>query len=258
MRSASMRRRVTAVSCLVNLVFLGMASIVYADGFILKLPEDGTRVFYSGVFKAFEADADNKAPFKPGDKISFELASVGKEIVKGQPCRWIEFSFAIKDEEGEMKERFLVLYPEKYLAEGQQALEHVIRGAQARNGKPQPGVGRRSFTDFDSSPLGLFVGAPSEKRQDIAMRKVKVGDQTYDCAGVRQVVVGKKRSNKRLKVELSTWRNENVPFGVAAAEMKIHEHGSTVTVELSVVKIQKNAKPSIPLKAAVAVKKKEE
>jgi hypothetical protein len=131
-----MEKKMIRIFCAFVLVVVG-GSVACGDGLIWQLPPDGTTVGFQGEcegeFKpVLSKDFADKMPSQEVEKleqpqkikmkIGVTVSSVGQTTRAEQKCRWIEIALRSDDTENILK----ILVPEKYLARGEDPLDHAI------------------------------------------------------------------------------------------------------------------------------------
>lgn len=196
-------------------LFAILAGDALADGLIHQVPVDGSWV-------QFEVTG---AGLKPNGDVSTKITgtvtvkSVGSEEVEGAACRWIELETELAAEadrgaKGKQSEVFKLLIPTQYLVAGQNPIEHVLKAWKSRNPGGGPveldlkGSGSRDVRSLDELLNGGISDAT--KREDV---ELMVPGGTFRCTQLE----GKTSSKARdVDVEIQTWLNTHLPFGVAA------------------------------------------
>jgi hypothetical protein len=201
--------------------FLAIAAILVsvapaiADGIISQLPPDGSWVQYDVTGEALEPSGNVSVTLKG----TFKLSSVGREMLDGNPCRWIEIETAIEfgrgEEKRELTEIVKLLVPEKFLVNGQNPSAHVLK-AWKQDGQ---GVARelnlkgddaREVTSLDEifhGPLNL-----KETKEDVAL-ETPAGN--FRCQSIKAKQIPEQR-DAPVEFSTQTWLADKTPFGVVA------------------------------------------
>lgn len=204
-------------------VLLANASSIRADGFIQKLPDNGTwaRYFMTLTEK------------HPGD---FEIVgtltvrSVGRETAEGIDCRWIEFDVEGSIDGRNLWHRYKVLAPEEDFAEEKRSAVRIIRGWQQDNFDEKP----ERITAGDSSQhfnLMHQLCRPMKGRNVVSEpRKLDFQKGTLECRSGISGELEKSETNTRQRFVFTIWPHEKAPFGSARAEYKtlLDEKGKTI------------------------------
>lgn len=228
--------------CMV-ICFLSAASFSRADGLIHKLPKDGSWVEYeltgSGLTPTGEVRMTTTG--------TVTVKSVGQEKVDGKSCRWIEMEIAMeaKTSRGLRSRRiddYKLLIPEDDLAAGKDPLAHVsrllkkdVRGfVTEHNLKDGAAEKLKGLATWISKPLGK-----SEQEKDV---ELKAPDGTYKCTRISGKQAG---DSEGVEMDLETWVTDQVPFGVAAYQVKTQRKEGSNSFELKFVKTGTDAKSSV-------------
>ena len=247
------------------------AATARADGLLYQLPKDGTWAKYDAAF-SIEHDQMGKTMLGKG---SLRMASVGQVTEEGQPCRWIEVAVEMRSEaredlkipEGEYKEVWKVLVPEKYLAKGETPLNHAIRAwmadfardAPKKPSGPDTVPKARQWLDVEKlreGPLPMALAGPPKgvSKLDKAEVESKLGKLT--CEGVRGVLefndpIAMIRSTTTIETRL----HAKAPFGVVSSRWTIEEtwkaetkpdHGMKMVWDFKLVDLGDGAKSELP------------
>lgn len=213
-----------------------------ADGLIFNLPPDGTRVSFEysqrGRITHFSgvSDEDRDALIKMQKqeietKGSITIASVGTVNHGGEPCRWIEIAWTMKQdvEKDYRKEISKFLIPVKYLTSGADPLSHVIK-IYHFNVPGNPDV--REIVDEDHRKIELdrfrqFFPKPVSKSNRVhklfknqevetPIGKVSCSRHLFDSHFDTQLGGPTRMQWSGIH---NIWRNDDVPFGVVALSL---------------------------------------
>src|SRR5579872_666318 len=126
-----MRYVATAAALIITLVGFGSAREAWAGGLLQKLPDDGIWARFDQVTEQFSVKTGE--PLGQPARGSLTLSSVGKTVVDGEACRFVEFSFSSKvrgpeGHEDDILNVWKLLIPESRVQAGQNPLDHVRRG----------------------------------------------------------------------------------------------------------------------------------
>jgi hypothetical protein len=203
--------RARLVLSLLLLVF--SAGLAKADGLLCQLPKDGTWATYDL----------NMAMTMPGGESAaakgvIRIASVGQATTDDNlPCRWIEveckMAIAMDEHKTEKTQTWKMLIPEKYLAQGETPLDHVLKGWTWQDqGQPQK---LDNPNDIDTGPLPLILSAPWKelKRLDKVAVDCKLGKVA--CDGVQGSLEFKTKDGQAMKCKLEARLHPDSPFGTA-------------------------------------------
>jgi hypothetical protein len=180
-----------------------------AEGLLYQLPEDGSWVRFDAPY-TFKFDGMDKPDQGTG---TMTMASVGKVLEGGQPCRWIEFNVHLKDSGTEHTLIRKLLIPEKYLKKGENPTQHVVRGWAKYDNEDV----ERAVPLHGRWPAYLAGPFQDEKQLDKQLVEGKLG--SLECAGSTgwiQFSEGPLTS----KVTFETRLHDKAPFGVLSTRMK--------------------------------------
>jgi hypothetical protein len=199
------------------------ADLARADGLIYQLPEDGASVTfaYSEVVNGVEKN----------QKDGLVISSVGKAVVDGEDCRWIEIR-AIDPNAGETDpETFLIfklLISERHLGKGKSARDHVIRG-WLKNGNEDvfelnDPKSIKTGIDLFYPPLPKLLSGPPGEQKELAKVEIDGNLGKISCAGVSGSYNERGQgAGQRLDFR-TTFENrlhEKAPFGVVSSAWKV-------------------------------------
>ncbi len=215
-------------------VFLAQPAFTFADGLLLRLPEDGTRAKYS-------LDLSEGGQAMSG---SLEIRSVGKEDVDGKACRWIEMTM-----EGPGNVTLKLLVPEEELKLGGSPL-HKASKVYLDQGL---GSGPDEITDPNSPLLGpfpAFLSAPAttEKLEESTLT-TDAGE--FECQGFKTQQTFK-QGDQTIEVTSETRFSDTqeAAFGTVefAMEFKL-DNGRSGTVTVKLTETGDDAKPKLEIKS---------
>ena len=233
-----MRFREVASLGLVVLVLA--ATTVRADGLIATLPKDGTGASYS---LKIRGSKDGQEQMVSG---RLTLSSVGSEVKDGQPCRWIELGFIVKDGEQEFGDysKFLIL--EKHLQPGNNPLQHVIKAWRRRGPKDAPVKAFTTPEDSLQGPLPVFLSGPLDKPKKLPAKEIESALGKLKCTGVTGAYKYKSKTGS-VTGTIELRHHAKSPFGVVAATydmtIKQGERTEKFRFDLKLAKITTKAKP---------------
>jgi hypothetical protein len=198
-----------------------------ADGLFYQLPKDGT-------WARYDMEIDGRVEMEIGGKIdqpelkgggSLRMASVGRTIEKGEPCRWIEVKLHAKMRIGDGKEYVdrrtaKVLIPERYLKKGESPLDHVVRG-WCRIDDREPGK-LEDPKNVDESPLAILLAAPLKDVEELEEVVVESKLGKLSCAGRAGRMEFRMRGNCTLHIKLENRLHPKAPFGVVSSRWIMH------------------------------------
>jgi hypothetical protein len=232
-------------------------SPVQGDGLLYSLPVDETWCSYAMKSSVLSTRKGEKEPTTIEGVLT--LASVGKETIKGEQCRWIELVIEVNPPKGEkQKSIFKGLIPEKYLAKGENPSGRWLKGwVQLGDGKPQ-GLTPEMLAS-PSMKLNLFVSGPLQEAKPLEKKAIETGLGKLTCGGVSGVLVVKggsisdengKVSVGDAKVHFQNYFHEKAPFGVAWCRIQtgLPEQGKGIALEevLTLKAIGTGAKSRLP------------
>jgi hypothetical protein len=246
-----------------NLLFVLLAigvlplSPLRGDGLLYSLPADGTWCTYAVKSSFLSTMKGEKEPMTIEGVLT--LASVGKERVKGEQCRWIELVIEVNPPKGEkLKSIFKGLIPEKYLAKGENPSGRWLKGwVKLGDGKPQA-----LTPELLASPLmklNLFVSGPLQEAKPLAKKAIETGLGKLSCEGVSGVLVLKGGSTsvkdgkvtvRDATIRLQNYFHEKAPFGVAWSRIRMgppeQEKGIALEEFLTLKEVGTGAKSQLP------------
>ena len=237
---------ITALTIAVALVL--HAPLAVADGLIQQLPMDGSWV-------RFDLTGEGRSP--SGDvgvtlKGTMTLRSVGREMVDGAECRWVETETSIEFQRGgatsQVGEVLKLLIPEKFLAADQNPRAHVLKAwKKDREGVRELDLKGTDAREVESADELFHAPIPGAKREEGIELKVTGG--TFRCSHV-SAKSKSKQGNSDIELTTETWLTEKVPFGVAGYRLSKSRSANgasqgTRTMEIKVAESGKDAKSAI-------------
>jgi len=246
--------------CLLVLTFLCIAvHRLPADGIIQRLPEDGTWVRYT--LKTTQTSPGKGEPFVSEGTIT--IASVGKEDVKGEACRWVEIVIESwlkdrKESKETAKTLFKALIPEKYLKKGADPRGHWVKGwAKIGNQKLQA-----ITPELLASPqLNLnLLTAPWQETKSLKKKAFQTNLGELQCEGLSGQLVLKDGivdningmvTKRNAIMRFQGYFHEKAPFGVAWLEVSLEpesrtENDASHREVLSLQEVGSDAKSALP------------
>jgi len=202
--------------CLALLVLAPVAATARADGMVYQLPEDGTWAEFKsrGEMTVMEKDQSVTGTIR--------IASVGRTVEQGAPCRWIEVKLDMKrGDNDEVSIISKVLVPEKFLVAGEKSLQHAVR-AIIKEGESEP----KEVDDpenFDHGPLPLILADPLKKSKELEAREIKSKLGKLSCKGVGGRLSFKPQHSDGITVRVQTRLHPDAPFGVVSSRWTIEE-----------------------------------
>lgn len=207
-----------------------------ADGLIRQLPKDGAWVSF---YCAEEFDDGAKR------ELYVTIQSVGREDVKGEPCRWLELKYQRPAEWPHGKAAvWKVLVPEKQFGPGGDPLGHVVKSWYQEAGE-----------DAVEEPVGpilprLHLVLPTP----ITGSKEVRGEQHFDWQKGRltstTALVGTARHVYKVETVKAAYRvalSAQVPFGVAGMKVELESSiGYKGTVQFWLVDMGAGATSAAP------------
>jgi hypothetical protein len=245
--------RTFSLIALFSLLF--SAEFASADGFLQKLPKDGTRAVYTlnGKFKATAGPNGQMAEGKIDGSI--QITSVGQATENNEPCRWIEIKVdmgvAMGDQPGPHKVIvYKLLIPEKFLVKGQSPLDHVVRAWSKEDQREATEL--KDPKNIELGPLPILLAGPMQDAKPLDKAEVdsKLG-QKVPCEGVAGTVDYAMKDGKKMQCKMENRVHEQSPFGIVAATWTVEikkENDSEGGMEWSIVlsDIGENAKSELP------------
>ncbi len=222
------------VTLLAGLMLFALGSFCQADGLFMRLPEDGTWAKYS-----LELDFDDR-PIS-GNLI---IRSVGQETVAGAAYRWIEVSMEIP-----YSVTTKILVPEEQLKAGGSPLKNASKIYFCES--PGEIAQVDDLKSVTIGPFAAFLGGPLQDAEKLEANTTKTAAGEFECQGVK----GKRKLQERSRMidvtEESRFSDaEEAAFGVVQYKLEVSTpRGHNGNIELNLIEIGDDAKPSIEVKA---------
>jgi len=207
------------------------ANATRADGLIHKLPADGSWARYDLQWHG-PAPTGGLAVLRTG---TLTVSSVGRSVVDGDQCRWIEIRNASERDGQEVVSALKMLIPEKYLLSGMNPPGRVVkawsRHPAVNGGAPQEIT---EFTGEHARPIralsDMFFGMPAEVRMldEESIETTKLGK--LNCPGVaaRHILT---RGNLESTFDYEVRLHDKAPFGVVMlSSASIHKEGGVTRI----------------------------
>lgn len=236
---------------------IAMPRSARADGLIYNLPADGTRVIYDMTY----VQKDRRPGFEEKMSGTLAVASVGKKLVSGMACRWIEFTWSMTRRGRKRMFAWKLLIPESALGKGRSPLSNVRQGWWKLPGSLR-------FLGYDASrktavfepsmielgPIPAFLPGPlaDVKVAKPATIETAIGKlKARKLSGKSEYKQGHSRPLDKLAVDYELQLADKVPFGVAGGKIVIERHASNrprpsrITFRLKLKSVDKKAKSGI-------------
>jgi hypothetical protein len=219
-----MSQRLTGAALIVSVL---TAPSVWADGLLYQLPDDGA-------WARFELQiTDNNASSR---KVEVIMRSVGR-MASEPPARWLEFKVPSEDETRTLK----LLIPERYLKEGEQPIEHIIR-AWRKDSEAIP-VSVPRMRDFW---MLVFLAGPLRDVKTLDSKSIETPLGALECPGLVGQSHVREDDGYEEDLTYTVRRHAKAPFGVVACDIdcvvtkdgKLH---GKVKYELKLVEVGKDA-----------------
>ena len=185
------------------------AATAPADGLFCQLPEDGAWVRFD--VKGTRGPVGGPQLSTTG---SLTMASVGRSRAADEDCRWIEFEYEITGQY-ELKFTAKVLIPEKYLANDNNPLDHIVRGwARFDDNEPED-VNQNAAAPY---LLSDWLGGPLDEveKLDAVTLESKLGPLKCEgLTGFTETV----RDQFEVKTSFETRLHDKAPFGVVTSRV---------------------------------------
>ena len=217
---------------------------------LYQLPADGTWAQFDLKMNAEMGD------FKVRAEGSLRMASVGRSVEQGEPCRWIEADLQMKvsgiPSSAKQTQRFTVkvLIPEKHLKAGASPLDHVVRGWIREN--EQKVVALADPKEMRRSPLPVVLAGPLKDAKRLEPIEVESKLGKLSCPGVTGVVeVAGGPGPQQQGMTLETRRHQKAPFGVVTSNWKPQMPGdadgkASMVMEFKLSDLGTGAKSELP------------
>jgi hypothetical protein len=230
-----------------------------AEGIIQRLPEDGTWVRYT--LKTTQTFPGEKEPMVSEGTIT--IASVGKEDVNGEACRWVEIVIesrlkAPKGSKETAKALFKALIAEQYLKKGADPRGHWVRG-WAKIGNQKLQALTPELLALPQLKLNLLT-APWQETKSLKKKAIKTNLGELQCEGLSgQLVlkdgtidkIDRKVTKRNAIIRFQGYFHEKAPFGVAWLEVSLEpeprtEKDASARDVLSLQEVGTGAKSALP------------
>lgn len=211
--------------CLSLLFCLIFTGVIHADGLLYKLPDDGTAATYTlKETSTFTGRTLN-------NEGSFTIASVGREKVNEEDCRWLEIVVRVKAGEKTGETVIKTLVPQQHLGEFKDPLNHWIRGwAKLELLKPNP-LTREMLRTPTAVKINLFITAPLKEVEPLKENPISTkvfgdlvckGTVGYHTLKDGVVIVNDGKVTKRdARLRFTNYVHAKAPFGVVRAEFQM-------------------------------------
>jgi hypothetical protein len=175
---------------------------------------------------------------------------VGQVTEENQRCRWIEVQLDRQRTVGEWKKKettvYKVLVPERFLANGQSPLDHLIRGWRRWDDvKPQP-MNDPNIIIITELPIILSKTWNDVRHLEKLEIRSKLGSRM--CDGIRGTVeLSARRFHE--KWEFENRLHPDSPFGVVTSRWELvpkRRGGAAMVCELRLIDFGKGAKSAMP------------
>ncbi len=209
--------------------------LAHADALIQTLPPDGSWVSFQVNLKV---DGQETRPI-------WSIRSVGKKVVDGDPCRWIELHSSV---DGKIKQLVKALVAEKEFGAGKNPL------GKARTVWIQFGEGKEadeisSLAERDPALAAILEGPTAnvqkrEKKETIPWQNGNFECDVYDGKSSQDIF------GNKLELAHTVWKHADIPFGIAAMKqgikLQIGNQTTTGSIEMTLKEFGKDAKSSLP------------
>jgi hypothetical protein len=213
-----------------------------AEGLVYQLPEDGAWVRFDARGKGFSASGEVRVSITG----SLTISSVGQSQVDGELCRWIEIhmkgKFQRNKEEAEYGEILKALIPEKYLKQGEDPRQHVLKAwkKDSRTGVVAldlEGEGAREIRSYDE-----IFHAPLPQVTELEEKMVESKLGKLKCKGL----AGREPQGKTV-FSTETRLHNSAPFGVVTFRYeKKRASGEGRSMTLTLKDFGNNATSELP------------
>jgi hypothetical protein len=242
-------RSLTLLFCLV------VTGPVKADGLLYRLPKDGTTATYA--FKETTFPINGKEE-KLKSRGFFTIASVGREKVDGEDCRWLEIVIEAKTEGRTVHSVFKALVPEQHLGKGKNPLNHWIRGWAKLDKEKSIPLTKEMLRTPAAVKMNLYITGPLERAKPLKEKVISTkafGDMK--CRGVAGyhtlkdgvVIVKNGVVTKRdAKIRFKNYLHDKAPFGVVWSEFQMDggEDQAKTEAVLVLTRVEAGAKSQLP------------
>jgi hypothetical protein len=209
-----------------------------ADGLLYQLPKDRSWARFAFQYTA-KADGTEQA-----GRGTMTMASVGHVREGSEACRWIEFEMRLKDGETEHIWIRKLLIPEKYLKQGENPTEHVVRGWTKSDNEDV----ERAVPIHGRWPAYLAGPFKDERKLDKQLVESRLGE--LQCEGVTGWIQYKE-GDLSTKVKFETRLHEKAPFGVVRSRLQFEvtrdgKVQQTIDATLELTDFGTDAKTALP------------
>lgn len=211
----------------VTCITLGLAIVSWsaagADGIIYTLPDDRAWATFDAEITTEKTDGSKRRMTG-----RMRIASVGTQMVDGQPCRWLEFDATWElNATVEATSVIKLLIPEAHLGQGKTPYRHIERGwIQVGSDEPQPTTKNRA------GELEIFLVGPPVEERPLDPVTLEINSASLECDGLEGTTEIKIPARvttlldmvlppplRRLSYSFVTRLHESVPFGVVSHEL---------------------------------------
>jgi beta-lactamase regulating signal transducer with metallopeptidase domain len=186
------------------------------SGLIHQLPQDKTRAH-------FDMNATVEREGRASEPLKGEIAisSVGREVVNGVPCRWIEFSVGSPRSDPERSKPAIskLLIPEERLISGSDPLDHIIKGWSQGGAQEQPHAVGPRMAPQDGPLFALLPGKMKDVKR-LKNKPIETSLGTLECSGLAGSIDFQERGHD-VTITFEIYRHKKAPFGVVSYRMQI-------------------------------------
>ncbi len=212
-----------------------LPALARADALIQNLPPDGSWVSFQ---VHLQVDGDRTQPI-------WSIRSVGKKVVDGEPCRWIELH-SREDDKTIILIKLLVA--EKEFGVGKNPLENAktVWIQFGDKGKPDE---ISNIAERDA-PLAVILAGPTadvkkrEKKETIPWQNGNFDSDVYEGKSSQELF------GNKFELAHTVWKHSDVPFGITAMKqgIKVQLGNKSIagSIDMTLKEFGKDAKSAMP------------
>lgn len=193
---------------------LAASDSVNADGLFQSKPAEGSWVTFETTNKLFGPRAVDSTVKK-----TWTNKALGIEERNGAQCRWIEVRESSRRSEWWLWNRILI--PEADIARHGLSTDKIVEAwTDGRDRKLEELSVPVSHNRFRFLFPGVFATTEFDERRTITFKN----GELKSCSRIDQEYTSSE-GNDETRIRYSLWRHDDVPFGVAEAEIELIRHG---------------------------------
>ncbi len=216
------------------------------SGMISQLPPDGTRAVFD-----LEGTVERNGRNSPPTKGEISISAVGREMVDGVPCRWIEIAIGVKRAQPERSKPAItkLLIPENRLTTGADPLAHIVKGWSMGSSQTEVREVGPQINPQDG-PLHALLPGRMTNVKSIEKKSFKTALGVLECDGLSGSINFEHRDHD-VNVTYKIFRHKEAPFGVVSYQMQIENRkdgrvSRKANMKFTLREIKKNAESEVP------------